>query len=223
MRSAGATVKSQPGGGAPHPSTNAGAETPNALNAQPPLQAIRNSRGNRARAPPPQIQKESCRTCNMQSKRALQHATLTRGPPRNALVRIAWSDAPTHEFNHAHANPATERIQTIHHANICSETNSTMQKLSCSAVRAWHASWALGAGAYPRHAGQGLHAHSAKKVRRHPPHWHEASTGGTRQTPHAEPPPRAQLSPSVSSARAPPHSLTVPLSAVARPRHPTRV
>ena len=44
------------------------------------------------------------------------------------------------------------------------------------AVRVWHASRALGAGAYPHHAGQDLRAHDAKKTRQCPPHQHEVGT-----------------------------------------------
>ena len=54
---------------------------------------------------------------------------------------------PAREFSHAHAMSAPKRIRA----------NSTC---SC-AMRAWHASRALGEGAYPRHAGQSLHAHGA--------------------------------------------------------------
>ena len=100
------TSTTQKGGGALHPSTKP--EREHRMLSMPSRhpKLTRSSRGNRARAPPPRIQ-----TC-VQRGRALQHATLTRGPPRNALVRMAWCDAPTYELKHAHARSAPKRIRT---------------------------------------------------------------------------------------------------------------
>ena len=48
----------------------------------------------------------------MQHELAQQHATPTRGPPRNALVRFACCSTAACEFHHAHAKIAAQQIQT---------------------------------------------------------------------------------------------------------------
>ena len=116
------------------------------------------------------------------------------------------------KFEHAHARSAPKRIQACNNSAPC-------------AVRAWHASRALGAGAYPHHAGQDLRTHDAKKTRRRPPRQHEVGTvapgGPSMPSRRLEP----TSGPSGSSTKAPPRRLPghVPVHPVGRPDRPTRL
>ena len=219
------------------------------------LKPKRSSRGNRTRAPPPQMQTCTCKVCSetnsnefslqssapkriptckgmnvvpcangMPHKAATQnagtaspHAIASRCPPRRDLEELRGEMHPPANSQNASSQQTHHTTQSLQEARIGAPLKNcvmryarrqiqNMQKHLYSAVRAWHASRALGRGAYPRHAGQSLHAHGVEKnARRRPPRQHEVGTGGTRQTPHAEPPPRANSGPSGSSARAPPH------------------
>ena len=117
----------------------------------------------------------------MQHDSAQQHASPTRGPPRNALVRLACCSAAACELLHAHAKKRRRNeFKRIPRAKVCSETNSSMQMNLRRAAREWHASRALGGGAYPHHAGQSLHARGAARAAAPP-----AQTQSQRERPQA--------------------------------------
>ena len=71
-------------------------------------------------------------------------------------------------------------FKRIQRAEVCSETNSSMQINLHRAAREWHASRALGEGAYPHHAGQSLHARGAARAAAPP-----APTQSQRERPQA--------------------------------------
>ena len=90
-------------------------------------------------------------------------------------------------------------------------------------MRAWHASRALGEGAYPRHAGQSLHAHNAKKC----DDALRASTELAREAPGRPHMPSFQLgliqAQAVTRRRRRRTDLSVPLSGVSAYAHPAWV
>ena len=133
----------------------------------------RSRRSSRTRAPPPRI--NPCSTTARSNPQPLQEAHL--GTP---LLGLRAAPQPRANYIMHMQIPSRNEFKRIQRAEVCSETNSSMQINLHRAAREWHASRALGEGAYPHHAGQGLHARGAEGAAAPP-----APTRSRRERPQA--------------------------------------
>ena len=115
----------------------------------------RSRRSSRTRAPPPRI--NPCSTTARSNPQPLQEAHL--GTP---LLGLRAAPQPRANYIMHMQILSRNEFKRIQRAEVCSETNSSMQINLHRAAREWHASRALGEGAYPHHAGQSLHARGAE-------------------------------------------------------------
>ena len=142
--------------------------------------------------------------CNMQRGRALQHATLTRGPPRNALVRITCCDARPRKNSAMHMQCLLRNeFKRIQHA-VAPCARGMPQEHSARAR-------------IPAMPGKAS-THTAQQERQHHPRQHEVGARGPRQATEAKPPPRAHIvdtSGNLASGTAAPDPSPVGISLVA--------